>query len=471
MFKAKALNDNTIVNLKSKYWKDKRESLKQINRSQGFVCQSCLKKVVLAWSANPKTAPHFRHNPKNIECDQNDESAEHAKGKELLYEYFAEKYKDIATEIDIEHQIPQTGQIADVYIKFKNGQEWAIEYQRSNMSLDTLIRRRELYRKANIKDIWIVGENLAKIQKDDSVSFKRISQELIHNTSFGRNCILSLNPTTMKVGIYRNISKINSRKYRAYMHFYDLENIEFNLIGEPFGYRDVINFNGVKYNFVHSSRLTMPNVTLQKSDVPTYKFLAVQEYDGKIDETYINIPDELMKFIPKTCSEIDLEVELVFSHKDIHKVGQFFPVKVSASRWRKKLNEKKMDKFRETDFTRWWYPIFQLYSMATLESRSAWLESAVPFARQRRTLYDKKIIDHLYEPADKVELLPLLSAVMRVLKVQSEDVLTEALNRGFISKTEEDISNAFVVELMKKVEVICVDRFNSLGKGRIDLVF
>ncbi|WP_440898672.1 competence protein CoiA family protein [Brevibacillus laterosporus] len=36
---------------------------------------------------------------------------------------------------------------------FKNGQEWAIEYQKSNMSLDTLIRRRELYAKADIKDI------------------------------------------------------------------------------------------------------------------------------------------------------------------------------------------------------------------------------------------------------------------------------------------------------------------------------
>ncbi|MCR8980876.1 competence protein CoiA [Brevibacillus laterosporus] len=153
MFKAKVLNDNTIINLKSKYWSDKRESLKKMNRNQGFVCQSCLKKVVLAWAANPKTAPHFRHNPKNIDCDQNDESTKHAKGKELIYQYFVKKYKNIAEEIDIEHHIPQTGQIADVYIKFKNGQEWAIEYQRSNMSLDTLIRRRELYAKANIRDI------------------------------------------------------------------------------------------------------------------------------------------------------------------------------------------------------------------------------------------------------------------------------------------------------------------------------
>ncbi|XOS94521.1 competence protein CoiA family protein [Brevibacillus laterosporus] len=124
-----------------------------------------------------------------MDCDQNDESIEHAKGKELIYKYFVKKYKDIAEEIDIEHRIPQTGQIADVYIKFKNRQEGAIEYQSSNMSLDTLIRRRKLYTKANIRDIWIVGENLAKIQKDGSVSFKRISQELISDTSFGRNCI------------------------------------------------------------------------------------------------------------------------------------------------------------------------------------------------------------------------------------------------------------------------------------------
>ncbi|MCR8964121.1 competence protein CoiA [Brevibacillus halotolerans] len=471
MFKAKVLNDNTIINLKSKYWSNKRESLKKMNRNQGFVCQSCLKKVVLAWAANPKTAPHFRHNPKNIDCDQNDESIEHAKGKELIYQYFIKKYKDIAEEIDIEHHIPQTGQIADVYIKFKNGQEWAIEYQRSNMSLDTLIRRRELYAKANIRDIWIVGENLAKIQKDDSVSFKRISQELISDTSFGKNCILSLNPTTMKVGIYRNISKINSRKYRSYMHFYDLENIEFNLIGEPFGYRDVIDFKGISYNFVHRTSLTITNISLQKSNIPTYKFLAVQEDNGQFDKTYMNIPDNLMKFIPKTCSNIDCQVEFVYSHKDISKVGQFFPVKISSSSWRNKLDEKKFEKINEIDFTRWWYPIFLLYSMATMENKYAWLESAVPFVRQRRTLYDKKIIEHLYEPTDKVELIPLMTAVMRILKVQPEDVLQEALDRDFINNTEEEITNIFMLELMRKVEVICVERFNALGKGRIEIMF
>jgi len=112
-----------------------------------------------------------------------------------------------------------------------------------------------------------------------------------------------------------------------------LENIEFNLIGEPFGYRDVIDFEGINYNFVHRTRLTITNITLQKSGIPTYKFLAVQEDNGQIDKTYMNIPDKLLKFIPKTCSDIDCEVEFVYSHKDISKEGQFFPVKFSSSSW------------------------------------------------------------------------------------------------------------------------------------------
>lgn len=71
----------------------------------------------------------------------------------------------------------------------------------------------------------------------------------------------------------------------------------------------------------------------------------------------------------------------------------------------------------------------------------------------------------------KVELMPLMTAVMRILKVQPEDVLQEALDRDFINNTEEEITNIFMLELMRKVEVICIERFNALGKGRIEIMF
>ncbi|WP_064199083.1 competence protein CoiA [Brevibacillus brevis] len=471
MFKAKSNQDNQIINLKSKYWKDQRIELKKIGKEDGFVCQSCLKRVVLAWAAEPKTKPHFRHNPKNIDCDQNDESAEHAKGKELLFEYFQQRYSDVAEEVDIEHFIPQTGQIADVYVRFKNGQEWAIEYQRSNISLDTLKRRRELYKNAGIKDIWIVGENLAKIQSDDTISFKRISQVLFKNTSFGKNCLIALNPETGKVGIYRNITAINSRRYKSYKSFYDLDDIEFNLIGEPFGIRDVINYKGYQYDFVHSLKVSFPQVKLQKSDIPVFRFLALQDYMDHQDHAYINVPDELMKFIPKTCKEIDLDLEIVHSHKDIQEVGQYYPVKIYPSKWRSRLSAINMEKFKEVDFSIWGYAINSLYSMATIESRFKWLESGVPFVRMRRYLHDKGIIDKLYEPHDKIELVPFLSAAMKILGVSSNDVIRESVKRGFINYMDTDVTSEFAIELLKKLEVICVDRFNALGKGKIEIMF
>ncbi|GED73035.1 hypothetical protein BRE01_67370 [Brevibacillus reuszeri] len=472
MFKAKSNKDNQIISLKSKYWKDKRDDLKKIGKVDGFICQSCLKSVVLAWAAEPKTKPHFRHNPKNIDCDQNDESVEHTKGKELLFEYFQNRYSDVVDVIDIEHHIPQTGQIADVYVRFKNGQEWAIEYQRSNISLDTLNRRRALYKQANIKDIWIVGENLAKIQSDDTISFKRISQVLFQDTSFGKNCLMALNPDTGKVGIYRSITAINSRRYKSYKSFYDLDDIEFNLIGEPFGIRDVIDYKGYKYDFVHSGVLLLPQVSLQKSNLSKFRFLVVQEFMDYKDKAYINVPDELMKFIPKTCKDLDIDVEIVHSHENIQEIGQMHPVKIYPSKWRKRLNKINMEKYQQrADFSRWGYAISSLYSMATIESKTRWLESAVPFVRMRRYLYDQGIIDKLYDPADKIELLPLLNAVMKVLKVSSNDVIRESVKRGFISHMDIEVTGIFVIELLNKVGAICVERFNALGKGRIDLMF
>lgn len=471
MFKAKSNRDSQIINLKSYHWRDKRVELKELGKKDGFVCQSCLKRVVLAWAVEPKTKPHFRHNPKNIDCDQNDESVEHAKGKELLFEYFQNRYSGVAEEVDIEHYIPQTGQIADVYVRFRNGQEWAIEYQRSNISIDTLNRRRQLYKDANIKDIWIVGENLAKIQGDDTISFKRISQVLFQETSFGKNCLMALNPETGKVGLYRGITAINSRRYKSYKSFYDLDDIEFNLIGEPFGIRDVIDYKGYQYNFVHSAKLSFPSVNLQKSDIPSFKFLAVQDFMDHKDQVYINVPDELLKFIPKTCKDIDLDIEIVHSHKDIQKIGQIFPVKIYPTKWGSRLSDKKKEKFEEIDFSQWWYVISQLYSMFTIEKRFAWLESAVPFARQRRTLYDGKVITELYEPAENVALQPLLYAIMKILKVQTDDVVGEALKLGFIGMRDTEVTSALVLELLKKVEVICVERFNALGKGKIEIVF
>ncbi|MCG7317646.1 competence protein CoiA [Brevibacillus laterosporus] len=473
MFKAKSLSDNVIVNLKGKHWRNKREELKGINKKNGFVCQSCLKKVVLAWAAEPKTAPHFRHNPKNISCDQNDESVEHAKGKELLYEYFQSRYLDIAEEIDIEHYIEQTRQIADVYIKFKNGQEWAIEYQRSNMSLDILQKRKELYKKANIKDIWIVGENLAKIQSDDSIGIKRIAQAIIQNTNFNKNCLIVLNPVTEKIGIYRNIYKINSRRHNGYKTFYPLDDIEFNLVGEVFGWRDVVDFKECQYNFIHSTKMTLPRITLQKSNLSAFKFLAIQEIDGKTDQIYLDINDELLKFIPKTCKDVNIKVDYVLSHKDICEEGIFHPMKISPHRWENKIRDYNMQSIGEIhiDFTRWWYVISELYSMATIENRFYWLELHVPLVRKRRFLSDKGIIDKLYEPNSKVELKQLLFSVLKVLKIQTEDVLQEALRQGFITVEDEMITNKFVVELLKKAEVICVERFNALGKGKIEIMF
>ena len=81
-------------------------------------------------------------------------------GKEELFKYFRNNFPHKTECIEIEHYIKATKQIADIYIRSNNGNEWVVEYQRSNVQLKKKSNRKYLYNQAGIKDIWIAGENL-----------------------------------------------------------------------------------------------------------------------------------------------------------------------------------------------------------------------------------------------------------------------------------------------------------------------
>lgn len=147
----KALVEDTLVNLKHPNWKDKRTLLK--TNKYKLRCQRYFSKVELHWAENPKRAPHFKHATRVEGCYLENESLEHEEGKMMLYEYFNSRYQHVTDEIDIECLIRETNQIADIFVKFKSGQKWAIEYQRSNISTEEVSKRKNLYKEAGIKSI------------------------------------------------------------------------------------------------------------------------------------------------------------------------------------------------------------------------------------------------------------------------------------------------------------------------------
>lgn len=111
-------------------------------------------------------SPYFRHKDKSKECEglyYESETEEHIKGKILIYNWLKTlEVKGIVNNVQLESYIKETKQRPDLYFE-QNGTRHVIEFQCTPISTEYL-KRRELYRLAGIKDIWILG--LEKYQID-----------------------------------------------------------------------------------------------------------------------------------------------------------------------------------------------------------------------------------------------------------------------------------------------------------------
>lgn len=105
--------------------------------------------------------PYFRHS--GSECSGyygEPETDEHRNGKLLLYNWI--KVQDGVTNCKLEAWIPETKQRPDIYFE-QHGEKFVIEYQCTPIASEFLVRR-ELYKLAGIKDIWILGTEKYNIE-------------------------------------------------------------------------------------------------------------------------------------------------------------------------------------------------------------------------------------------------------------------------------------------------------------------
>lgn len=102
---------------------------------------------------------YFRHKDKSKECEglyHESETDEHIQGKLLLYNWLRNfENKGIVNNVQLESYIKETKQRPDLYFE-QNGNRYVIEFQCTPISTEYL-KRRELYKLAGIKDIWILG--------------------------------------------------------------------------------------------------------------------------------------------------------------------------------------------------------------------------------------------------------------------------------------------------------------------------
>ena len=202
----KAMLRGYPINLLSSETIKKKTILTSEPYKSEYRCPICEEPVIIAWGT--KRAPHFKHASQSHCVISTGESEEHTIGKKRLFEYFNHLLKDKVKVIDIEHYIPETGQIADLFIEFPNGIKWVVEYQRSNISTVEIIHRRKQYKQAGIRDIWVVGENIIKKESLILCSIKNVGQELISH-QFGSQTLVSYNPSDDQISIFRGLEQQN----------------------------------------------------------------------------------------------------------------------------------------------------------------------------------------------------------------------------------------------------------------------
>lgn len=130
-----------------------KEQLKKWADKNILLCPACGKPY--EYCHGKVTIPYFRHKEKE-ECEDGyseSETEEHLKGKIQLYEWI--KKQSGVTDVILEGWIPETKQRPDIMFKYDN-KPYVIEYQCSPIATE-YYERHELYKLAEIKDIWICG--------------------------------------------------------------------------------------------------------------------------------------------------------------------------------------------------------------------------------------------------------------------------------------------------------------------------
>jgi competence protein CoiA len=134
-------------------------SIRSLSKEKKLFCPNCQSNVI--FKKGKRISAHFAHHDSECVVSHSEpETTSHIKGKEILFDWI----KLIFPTADIEYEvyIPETGQIADVFIKHNDqeleGLKWAFEFQHSPLSSEEWKKRHNLYESAGIQDFWFLDK-------------------------------------------------------------------------------------------------------------------------------------------------------------------------------------------------------------------------------------------------------------------------------------------------------------------------
>ncbi len=133
------------------------------SREQTLRCHNCRGIVYARGGPEKQTQLHFAHQKGECAWSTEAESVRHMRGKVVLARWLREQFP--RARVTLEERLPEPNRIADILVTHPNGQLQAVEFQCAPLDLDEWKLRHEAYRKANIIDTWIIGNNRREKQE------------------------------------------------------------------------------------------------------------------------------------------------------------------------------------------------------------------------------------------------------------------------------------------------------------------
>lgn len=139
------------------------EQLQLWSREQLLRCPNCRGVVHVRGGPSKRMQLHFAHARGECAWSTEGESVRHMRGKLILAQWLRAQFPQAT--VSLEERLPGPNRIADVFVRYPNGQQQAVEFQCAPLELEEWQMRHAAYRAADIIDTWIIGSNRLEKQE------------------------------------------------------------------------------------------------------------------------------------------------------------------------------------------------------------------------------------------------------------------------------------------------------------------
>ncbi len=137
--------------------------LKHWSQKDLLYCPNCRGIVHVRGGPEKRTQIHFAHQRGECSWSTESETERHLRGKIVLAGWLQKQFPQAS--ISLEKRLPEPNRIADIFVTYADGRQWAFEFQCAPLDIGEWQQRHTAYCKANIQDTWIIGSNRREKQE------------------------------------------------------------------------------------------------------------------------------------------------------------------------------------------------------------------------------------------------------------------------------------------------------------------